>query len=1801
MSHVGYQTKGGIDFAGQASIFVRSIEKKRDGSVTDLPFLSQISPGRWQLAFREVFAIPRPDITWSGIVRSASLGHEEQTLPALEQGSWTYRRANNETDDGHWHTAEDQFEAVRVDVEEPVPHVYVEDAASELAQRAARAVWKTKISELRDYHHKLSDPTFLRYIRAFPAAMNDDVLMDEHRQLLGLRVTRAQCPGCRYCNRNERRKYCEDVLAGETLDATERAEKRQKIIGVVPKRLSKPLDELTTWPAPQDEFPSALFHPDDFPNAGGLDAANNSVLDRVRKLDLEDAIGAYRRLPRMLVRKAALQDSAACELDPAVLSVKVRSWHRMAKPDGSEVFVVYNFAIHAADVEIFQFSERYSSALYKHSLLIENALENTASLEALFPAKQWWKNMIDDDDNIVQRGEELRTYFEHISRTANILKNPKARSILGFNFAMLQTYLMQSQHGHWIEHDLRARSALERSNGNVDFVPKKAARRARPPGAMAVVINAIEASGLKTGPNHPHSAVAPKMDMGVLYAHDGTVADDRPVPVQRITPARTSYSTNLGDSRVRTGVTWQGGLRIVGIRPLEQSVTMLGSEASEVPPPVLVLDIAAGERETENMATAHIILDWDPREGMIDHWFELRSPVSFQHHADHSRTVDSRDERRNCEHGAVHLQILLLYQVATGERVVDVSAPIVAQVCERLFKSKTRYLALVDRLQNALTNDFAKSELKGFLQLKVCRARQLPSISSDPRVYCTTELEGQLYHTGTVQSTTPEWEHIVCFGITDVSSILQVCVLQRHSGNHDHNELYGTVNIVPLDFIGDPDTATAFRRWYPISNSDLDENSGQIELKFYYVPKAQDSLIVTDDFEETAAQIALRRCTKVLHALSQRTLQMKDSTEALDVLVKGLREHRIEADKRLEAERIAQEPAGCLRLTIERGKQLPKMDEFGASDPYCIVRFENAPEERTQTSPQTLEPVWDHGDGTNQFVFDVLTSDPKVVIDIYDEDEETADDFMDSLQIDVKHVMANPGRVTAGWHQCESCQCKCPKCSVSARSCECPPSCQCPQLYVTMLFSKGSQRDDNIERLNALDQEAQAMELSAAPMFHQLSKQQAQALVDRTKQAEQELRDQIEQATHKTEKLAEKLADERQKRKAIEEQRLQNRIQTLKQMRREEQQKNKLKKEIEEKWNAEPVDTGEDTCCETYCACCTITNGAIPLLVKICYGIYFAVGILTALLGVLVHSKIGYIVSTFTIGVAGTGCCMMVIGGMVLCFAKQLQSTWVWYIVLVLNVLQLVMLGFVASDAGLQSAQVSNHVLPLVKAWWGYGAHDHPSHKLGQNLQCILAIQESATAALVGVAREAVETVIERKCGASIQHRMDMFTPHGERSLFNFQCRDQARASCSDWESEFFKAATSVCSDTSFSTIDTCTGPGVYWLQASVRYVNATDTDAEVLDSVGGTCLPATIGRGVQTREACDALTETSWHVGTCSDGSSTTKALCDAANGHWTVPITTQSFKYGPAYAFQAVSTDCDMLATPYLKTKCLQCSHSCMARHSLDLQAGFAVASSMLFLTYLMALCAAGYNEHFLAAETKTERMLQRVKRCQFAVVVLSLFAVVNILIADAAINRACGKVSRDNPNALEITNIQVSIEDGLWDPWKSDDDPTTGVACSAKEPLLVALMSSAGLTLANVINVVAIRCASPYLLRFATVLLVAAAGVTSMLVTFYGIVTGALVDIETALTNKFFSSTTFGAQLEDKFNLTTAACTDLVACIEEANSNGIDIYAVLRDNMGFTAAACAPAAIAIGIACCAARRATSYVKPDEDDLFV
>jgi hypothetical protein len=89
---------------------------------------------RWQLGFREVFAGPRATITWTCMVRAATLGHAERSL---KQGVWTYRQDMAETAGGGWFHAQDSFEAEWITelddsggMIEPEPRIYLEPVTS---------------------------------------------------------------------------------------------------------------------------------------------------------------------------------------------------------------------------------------------------------------------------------------------------------------------------------------------------------------------------------------------------------------------------------------------------------------------------------------------------------------------------------------------------------------------------------------------------------------------------------------------------------------------------------------------------------------------------------------------------------------------------------------------------------------------------------------------------------------------------------------------------------------------------------------------------------------------------------------------------------------------------------------------------------------------------------------------------------------------------------------------------------------------------------------------------------------------------------------------------------------------------------------------------------------------------------------------------------------------------------------------------------------------------------------------------------------------------------------------------------------------------------------------------------------------------------------------------------------------------------------------------------------------------------------------------------------------------------------
>ncbi|XP_053682402.1 E3 ubiquitin-protein ligase Nedd-4-like isoform X4 [Sabethes cyaneus] len=94
-----------------------------------------------------------------------------------------------------------------------------------------------------------------------------------------------------------------------------------------------------------------------------------------------------------------------------------------------------------------------------------------------------------------------------------------------------------------------------------------------------------------------------------------------------------------------------------------------------------------------------------------------------------------------------------------------------------------------------------------------------------------------------------------------------------------------------------------------------------------------------------------------------------------------------------------------LRLKVIAGHQLAKKDIFGASDPYVridlntIAGDENIDSVLTKTKKKTLNPRWDE-----EFVFRVKPNEHKLVLQVFDENRLTRDDFLGMVELNLAQL-----------------------------------------------------------------------------------------------------------------------------------------------------------------------------------------------------------------------------------------------------------------------------------------------------------------------------------------------------------------------------------------------------------------------------------------------------------------------------------------------------------------------------------------------------------------------------------------------------------------------------------------------------------------------------------------------------------------------------------------------------------------------------------------------------------------------------
>ncbi|OTF79130.1 E3 ubiquitin-ligase-like protein, partial [Euroglyphus maynei] len=94
------------------------------------------------------------------------------------------------------------------------------------------------------------------------------------------------------------------------------------------------------------------------------------------------------------------------------------------------------------------------------------------------------------------------------------------------------------------------------------------------------------------------------------------------------------------------------------------------------------------------------------------------------------------------------------------------------------------------------------------------------------------------------------------------------------------------------------------------------------------------------------------------------------------------------------------ESCKLLRLKIHSGHNLAKKDIFGASDPYVRIDLLRKSDRAvidslyTKTKKKTLNPCWNE-----QFIIRVLPASHVILIEVFDENRLTRDDFLGKVEL----------------------------------------------------------------------------------------------------------------------------------------------------------------------------------------------------------------------------------------------------------------------------------------------------------------------------------------------------------------------------------------------------------------------------------------------------------------------------------------------------------------------------------------------------------------------------------------------------------------------------------------------------------------------------------------------------------------------------------------------------------------------------------------------------------------------------------
>jgi len=134
--------------------------------------------------------------------------------------------------------------------------------------------------------------------------------------------------------------------------------------------------------------------------------------------------------------------------------------------------------------------------------------------------------------------------------------------------------------------------------------------------------------------------------------------------------------------------------------------------------------------------------------------------------------------------------------------------------------------------------------------------------------------------------------------------------------------------------------------------------------------------------------------------------------EDIDEINEHAKKHTMKSSmkiKRQVEEMMLIKELGVLVITILQGKDMPAMDSNGLSDPFCVVRVNNAKKFKTSVAYETLSPVW------NESVSIAMPQEgDKISLDVFDKDV-FQNDFMGTVSLTVDEIKEASKKGGAQW------------------------------------------------------------------------------------------------------------------------------------------------------------------------------------------------------------------------------------------------------------------------------------------------------------------------------------------------------------------------------------------------------------------------------------------------------------------------------------------------------------------------------------------------------------------------------------------------------------------------------------------------------------------------------------------------------------------------------------------------------------------------------------------------------------------